>query len=128
MACADGERGGMNRPFLPLPVLLLLACSSHTAPSGSAPPDSGALQGSPCELTTDCEVGLLCGFPIEAGCAAEGVCVPEDYACPTDGPTVCGCDGTPVGLACIYGSGYAALPVVNATPGCMPMFDAGLFD
>jgi hypothetical protein len=79
-------------------------------------------------LTTDCVVGLLCGYPIDAGCAAQGICVPEDLSCPVDGPVVCACDGTPAGLACIYGPGYAVEPIVSTTPGCMPDFDAGVFD
>jgi hypothetical protein len=109
---------------LPLLALLLVACSSQSAPSDGSPADSGAQQGSPCVLTTDCIAGLLCGYPIDAGCAAQGVCVPEDLSCPTDGPVVCACDDTPVGLACIYGPGYAAVPVPGTTPGCMPDFDA----
>ncbi|HEY3822713.1 MAG TPA: hypothetical protein VGL81_36360 [Polyangiaceae bacterium] len=109
------------------PLLLLAACTTSTPPPEGPPADAGAPEGSSCELTTDCVVGLLCGYPIEAGCAAQGVCVPESLTCPVDGPTVCACDGTPVGLACIYGPGYAAVPVPNATPGCMPDYDAAVF-
>jgi hypothetical protein len=110
--------------------LVLLACSSSRAPSDGPPPDAGAPQGAPCQLTSDCANELLlCGYPIDAGCAAQGICVPEDLSCTKDGPTVCGCDGiTPVGMACIYGPGYAAVPVPGTTPGCMPDIDAGLAD
>jgi hypothetical protein len=107
--------------------LFLGACSSNGTPS-SPPEEGGAPQGAPCVVTTDCDPELLCGYPIEAGCAAQGVCVPEDLTCPVDGPVVCACDGTPAGLACIYGPGYAVVPIVDTTPGCVPMSDAGLFD
>ena len=55
---------------------------------------------------------------------SQGVCVAEDRTCLTDGPFVCGCDGSAVGLACIWGPGYAVVPVVNGTPGCTPDLDA----
>ncbi len=105
--------------------LVLVACSSPPPVNNEPVADAGAPDGAACVLTTDCVPGLLCGYPIEAGCAAQGVCVPEYLTCPVDGPIVCGCDGvTPVGLACIYGPGYAAVPVPGTTPGCMPEFDA----
>jgi len=116
----------MRRALLSLS-LLVAACSSNSAPA-NPPEEAGAPQGAPCVLTSDCAVELLCGYPIEAGCAAQGVCVPEDLSCPTDGPVVCACDGTPAGLACIYGVGYAVVPIVDTTPGCLPMSDGGLFD
>jgi hypothetical protein len=112
----------MKRASLSLS-LLLVACSSNSTPSQGVLADSGA-QGSPCVFTTDCEDGLLCGYPIAAGCSAQGVCVAEDRTCLTDGPFVCGCDGSAVGLACIWGPGYAVVPVVNGTPGCTPDLDA----
>ena len=105
--------------------LLLAACSPRPAPVEGAPRDSGSPPGSPCVATSDCVVGALCGYAVDAGCAAQGVCVPEDLSCLDDGPVVCGCDGTGVGLACIYGAGYAPLPVTATTPGCSPVLDAG---
>ena len=105
---------------------VLGACRTSTSPEETVPEDSGAALGSPCFLTTDCAPGTLCGFPEDGGCAAQGVCVAEDLSCTHDGPTVCGCDGTPVGLACIYGVGYAAEPIASTTPGCLPDLDASL--
>ena len=49
----------------------------------------------------------------------------EDFACSADGPVVCGCNGDPIGLACIYGAGNAPEPVVNTTPGCLQTFEGG---
>jgi hypothetical protein len=107
-----------------LGVLLVVAgCSTSDSPSGPIV-DAGAQDGGACIATSDCVAGLLCGYPIAQGCGAQGVCVPEDIACTNDGPVVCGCDGTPVGLACIWGPDYAAAPVVSATPGCQPNLDA----
>jgi hypothetical protein len=116
--------------FLLATALALLASACTTPPPVDDTPlaDAGSPEGGPCNLTTDCVVGLLCGYPIAAGCAAQGVCVPEQLTCPIDGPTVCACDGTGVGLACIYGPGYAAVPVPGTTPGCMPDFDAAFGD
>jgi len=118
----------MMKRAAPWLLLLVVACTSHPPTYDGPTIESGAAQGSPCNLTTDCAPRLLCGYAIDAGCAAQGVCVPEDLTCPIDGPTVCACDDTPVGLACIYGPGYAAVPVPNATPGCMPDFDAAFSD
>jgi hypothetical protein len=109
--------------------LVLVACSSPPPVNDQPPTDAGALEGGPCVVTGDCVAGLLCGYPIEAGCAAQGVCVPEDLTCPVDGPVVCACDGvSPVGLACIYGPGYAVEPIPGTTPGCMPGFFDASFD
>jgi hypothetical protein len=103
---------------------LLAGCAKSGT---SAPlPDAGGQVGDPCNVTTDCTGGAeLCGFPIDAGCAAQGVCVAEDFSCTADGPVVCGCNGDPVGLACIWGAGYAPLPVVSTTPGCTYDPEAG---
>jgi hypothetical protein len=113
-----------------LPVLLaatagvLSACVSTASPNETVTEDAGAPVGAPCTVTTDCIVGSLCGYAEDAGCSAQGVCVPEDLSCTNDGPIVCACDGTPLGLACIYGPGYAAEPVASLTPGCQPDLDA----
>jgi hypothetical protein len=105
-------------------VLFVLAgCSTSTSPPEPVV-DAGAPDGGACITTSDCAGGLLCGYPIAQGCSAQGVCVPEDIRCTNDGPVVCGCDGSPVGLACIWGPDYAAAPVVSATPGCQPDLDA----
>ncbi len=112
------------RPLAALAFLLLLAgCSTSSSPSEPIV-DSGTGEGGACGTTADCTAGLLCGYPISQGCSAQGVCVPEDLSCSNDGPVVCGCDGTPVGLACIWGPGYAAAPIVSTTPGCQPDLDA----
>jgi hypothetical protein len=105
---------------------LLLAMCTTRPDTSTVPIEGGAPVGAPCMQTTDCGGEELCGFPIDQGCNAQGVCVFEDFSCPTDGPVVCGCDGAPVGLACIYGAGYAPLPVVSTTPGCLPE-GGGLF-
>jgi acyl-CoA dehydrogenase len=106
----------------------LLLLLSGCAKTGTGTPllDAGGQVGDPCNASSDCTGGAeLCGFPIDAGCAAQGVCVPEDLSCTDDGPVVCGCNGDPVGLACIWGAGYAPLPVVSTTPGCAYDPDAG---
>ena len=114
----------MKRVLLSL-ALLLAACRTTTSPVEDGPGDIGAPDGSACVLSSDCAAELLCGYPIDAGCSATGVCVPEDILCSSDGPVVCGCDSTPIGLACIYGPGYAAAPIISVTPGCQPApFDA----
>jgi len=113
----------MKRQLLSL-ALLLGACRTTTSPVDDTA-DLGAPDGSACVLTSDCAAGLLCGYPIDAGCSATGVCVPEDISCSSDGPVVCACDGTPIGLACIYGPAYAVAPIISVTPGCQPApFDA----
>ena len=105
-------------------LVLLSGCAKHG--TGTPLPDAGGQVGDPCNTSSDCTGGEeLCGFPIDAGCAAQGVCVPEDFSCTDDGPVVCGCNGDPVGLACIWGAGYAPLPVVSTTPGCAYDPDAG---
>jgi hypothetical protein len=104
---------------------LSAACLHAGTPTPGAGDAGGA--GSPCVSTSDCSSPEdVCGYPIEAGCAAQGVCVPQDLSCTVDGPVVCDCNGDPVGLACLWGPGYAPLPVPSEKPGCMP--DAGLFD
>jgi hypothetical protein len=120
----------LSRALLTASLLLAAptACTSPPPPPGNSTEDAGAALGSPCVSTSDCIVSALCGYPIDAGCSAQGICVPEDLSCPTDGPTVCGCDGTPIGLACIYGVGYAPAPIPGVMPGCQPSFDSGIFD
>lgn len=103
----------------------LAGCISASSPEVGGPIDDAGVVGSPCVLTTDCLAAELCAYAIDAGCAATGVCVAEDFACMNDGPIVCACDGTPVGLACIYSPGYAAAPIPNTKPGCDP-YDGGL--
>ncbi len=98
---------------------LLAACSTN-GPASTSQVEAGAPLGARCSLSSDCAGEALCGFPIADGCNAEGVCVPEDIRCTNQGPVVCGCDGEPVGLACIYGDGYAPAPVPGTTPGCVP--------
>jgi hypothetical protein len=110
-------------PFL-LASVLLAACVSTSPTVDTGATYDAAAPGSPCGVTSDCVPGALCAYPIADGCAAHGVCVTEDLSCTNDGPVVCGCDGTPVGLACIYGPGNAPVPVPSATPGCAPG-DAG---
>jgi hypothetical protein len=115
----------MRGSSLPLPLLIALAgCTTQTAPDKPTV-DGGALVGAECVTTPDCAAGLLCGYPIAQGCSAQGVCVTEDRGCTNNGPVVCGCNGDPVGLACIWGPGYAAGPVVSTTPGCAPTSDGG---
>jgi hypothetical protein len=108
-----------------LAMTLSAACiNAGTPPSGGG--DAGGSVGSPCTSTSDCNPEALCGFPVDAGCAAQGVCVPQDLTCTMDGPVVCDCTGAPVGLACIWGPGYAPVPIPSEKPGCVP--DAGIFD
>jgi hypothetical protein len=101
---------------------LFVACIS--GPVSTVPLDGGGVLGSPCQTQEQCQPNL-CGFPISAGCHAQGVCVTEEFSCTGDGPIVCGCDGRPVELACIWGYGYAPAPIVSATPGCQPGLDGG---
>jgi hypothetical protein len=113
-------------PLLPVVPLVLIApaCVTTNTPS-VGPVDDAGMAGSPCGVTSDCYAGNLCAYPIDAGCTATGICVPEQLSCTDDGPVVCGCDGTPVGLACIYGAGNAPVPVPSAKSGCNPD-EAGL--
>ncbi len=67
--------------------------------------------GTRCNTPEDCDPRALCAFPADAGCQAAGICVTPDFSCTVDNPTGCGCDGLPVGGACIYGAGYAAAPI-----------------
>jgi hypothetical protein len=108
--------------------LSLAACNQAATPGTTAPFDAGGPAGSPCLATTDCGGGLLCAFSVAQGCNAQGVCVVEDFSCSADGPVVCGCNGDPVGLACIYGAGNAPEPVTNSTPGCFSSFDSGFLE
>jgi hypothetical protein len=118
----------MRRSPLCLLLLLVVACSSQQGGS-TAPLDSGTVAlGGPCAATSDCGPEMLCGYPITQACNAQGVCVAEDLTCASDGPVVCSCAGGPVQLACIWGSGFAPLPVVSTSPGCQPNLEAGLFD
>jgi hypothetical protein len=105
--------------------LSLSAACLHAGTPTPGAGDAGG-PGGPCTVSDDCSPEDLCGYPIEAGCDAQGICVPQDLTCMNDGPVVCGCNGGPVGLACLWGPGYAPSPVVSDTPACMP--DAGLFD
>ena len=105
--------------------IVLIACTPRGTGGSTVPIDAGAPPGSACLATTDCGPGLLCAFPVAQGCNAQGTCVVEDFACSADGPVVCGCNGDPIGLACIYGAGNAPEPVVNTTPGCLQTFEGG---
>jgi hypothetical protein len=114
---------------LPLCLLFgLFACGNGS--SSSSVVDSGVSPlGGPCSQSSDCGPEMLCGFPVAQACNAQGVCVAEQFLCQGDGAIVCGCGGVgPVELSCIWGSGYAPVPVVSATPGCQPDLDASLFD
>jgi hypothetical protein len=110
------------RPVCPVAAVFILfpGCNSAPPPTSGGGVEAGAALGAPCVASCDCTTGALCGFPIADGCDAHGVCVAEDVTCNSDGPVVCACDGTPVGLACIYGAGYAPAPVPGTTPGCGP--------
>jgi hypothetical protein len=103
-----------------LALAVLAGCNSAPPSTPSGGVEAGAPLGAPCLGSSDCTTRALCGFPIADGCGAQGVCVAEDLTCNSDGPVVCGCDGMPVGLACIYGAGYAPAPVPGTTPGCGP--------
>lgn len=72
--------------------------------------------GGPCNGPDDCDPRALCAFPIADGCSAKGTCVLPDARCDRPGATACACDGTPVGLACIYGQGNAPAPVMSTSP------------
>jgi hypothetical protein len=108
-----------------LAALALLAGCTPSSSTTNDGIDAGAAPGSPCIVTSDCVARALCAYPIADGCNAQGVCVTEDPTCTNNGPVVCACDGTPVGLACIYTPGYAPAPVLGTTPGCAP-FDGGM--
>ncbi len=80
--------------------------------------------GGACVGVNDCDPRALCAFPIAGACSAQGVCVMPDVTCTQTGnPVACACDGTPVGLDCIYGPGNAPAPVVSTSP--CPTGDAG---
>jgi hypothetical protein len=80
--------------------------------------------GAACSGPSDCDPRALCAFPVDGGCSAKGVCVAPDVTCTdTTSPPACACDGTPVGLACIFGAGNAPAPVQSTSP--CPSADAG---
>jgi hypothetical protein len=112
-ACGcDGTTLGIEcgYPANPVPVKALGACA---VPAGGA-----------CSGSSDCDPRALCAFALDAGCSAQGVCVAPDVTCTdTTSPAACACDGTPVGLACIFGAGNAPLPVRSTSP--CPAADGG---
>jgi hypothetical protein len=67
--------------------------------------------GTPCTVPEDCDPRALCAFPVAEGCQAQGICVAPDFACTTDSPPACGCDGQNVGGSCLYGQGNRAAPI-----------------
>jgi len=109
---APGMRGAVS-------VLLLLGACTSNAPASDVDASTGAGVGGSCSGAGDCAASLLCAFPIADGCHAKGTCVQPDVTCMNDGPAVCACDGSIVGLACIYGAGNAPAPVVSKNP-CSP--------
>jgi hypothetical protein len=99
---------------------LTSACASSSAPA-SPGIEAGGAPGSPCVRNDDCAAPSLCAWPVDGGCNAQGHCVAEDPRCMTTGPVVCACDGTPVGLACIYGAGNAPAPLPSPmSTSCLP--------
>ncbi len=101
----------------------LVHCSSSS--SGDATSDAGATLGSACGSDGLCPPPYLCSYPADGGCDARGTCTPEMINACTDGPTVCGCDGTPVPQDCTYGAGRSPLPIPSLTPGCAQMTGDG---
>jgi hypothetical protein len=87
--------------------------------------EAGSPVGAACTESIGCGVDELCAFAIADGCQAQGVCVQQADECTEGGPIVCACDGDPVELSCLYGAGYAPLPVLGTTPGCTITLDGG---
>lgn len=100
----------------------LVGCSttSDSSDSGTYPYEAAGGPGAACSRPDDCAPPTLCAWPIDGGCNAQGHCVTDDYHCLDDGGvTVCGCDGFPVTLNCIYGAGHAPQPVPTTLAACV---------
>lgn len=109
------------RTLVALGSMLLLGCTpSVDAPSTA---DAAGTVGAPCNGFEDCVAPAICGYALDGGCDAQGVCVHVNEQPCTDGPVVCACDGTPLGLTCVLPAGYGALPVPSKLVSCAP--DAG---
>ncbi len=103
---------GCGYPGTPVPVKSAGQCPTPT--------------GGACVTGDDCDPTALCAFPIADGCDAKGVCVAPDRTCTTPSHVACGCDGLPVGLACIFGSGKA--PAAVRSMSACPVSDAAVGD
>jgi hypothetical protein len=88
--------------------------------------DAAIQTGNPCNGPSDCDPAALCAFPIADGCNAKGVCVADSPPCTAPPAIACACDGTPIGLSCIYGPGRAAAPLKSMSPCGSP--DGGASD